>query len=96
MADIECYSSGPEFSSRGQARGWLDHACRGNGGMFTGNFASCGHKAMCPIQDGGIGVLFTPDNIESPVRDMYSNFCVSSMTAIIDNCNRGGEDNRKG
>ena len=96
MAAIKCYSSGPEFSNRGQARGWLEHACRGNGGMFTGTISGNGQKAMCPIQDGGIGVLFTVNNLDGNSRNMNDNFCVSSMTAIIDNCNRGGEENREG
>jgi len=95
-AAVTCYSSGDTFTNKGQARGWLEFACRGNGGMFTGNIDGGATKFMCPVQDGGKQVRFTVTNLDGNRRDMDDNFCVTAMTSIIDSCSKGGEDSREG
>lgn len=62
--------------------------------MFTGTFIGNGHKAMCPHQDGGLGVLFTVDNLDGNARDMNNDFCVESMKKILSACGSSGEENR--
>jgi hypothetical protein len=93
---LKCYGSGPSFSNRQQAKLWADFACKGYPGTFTGISIGRGHKAMCPIQDGGLGVLFTVDNLDGNHRHMDDNFCVESLKAIINACGKGGEDSREG
>jgi len=64
--------------------------------MFTGEIAGHGTRAMCPIQDGGKGVLFTVLNQDGSPRTMNRDFCTALFQALIEACDHGGEDSRDG
>ncbi|GAB7325757.1 hypothetical protein MBLNU13_g09710t1 [Cladosporium sp. NU13] len=59
VAMARCYKWG--WGTPTQAKGCVDFACRGNGGMFTGNFAPGWTKSMCP-KSGSLGTSFEVQN----------------------------------
>lgn len=57
----ECYSDGVSWPNREEARNFVQDACYGNGGMFTGQFAPRQMKSMRP-RSGSIGLVFDVQN----------------------------------
>jgi hypothetical protein len=94
VAMARCYAWG--WGTPSEAKGWVDFACRGNGGMFTGNFAPGQTKSMCP-KSGSLGTLFEVQNQNTNQGfDLGDDDCIKRLYSEIDSCNWGGESSYSG
>ena len=86
-----CYGRGESWPNREEARSFVDHACRAEGGMFTGFFEPHQEKSMCP-SSRGLGLLFTirNDNAQQGF-DLGDDDCVTRLENEIYGCENGGE-----
>jgi hypothetical protein len=94
LAMARCYKWG--WGTPTEAKGWVDFACKGNGGMFTGNFNPGQTKSMCP-KSGSLGTLFEVQN-QNPNQgfDLGDDDCVKRLYSEIDSCHWGGESSYSG
>jgi hypothetical protein len=84
---------------KAEVKGWVDFACRGNGGMFTGYFNPGQTKTMCPSSK-------YPNNAKVKVEvqnqnnnagfDLGDDDCVKRLYSEIDSCSWGGESSYSG
>jgi len=82
-----------------EAKAWVDFACRGNGGMFTGNFAPGQTKRMCPKSKySNLGTtLFEIENQNKNAGfDLGNDDCVMRLYSEIEKCDYGGESSYSG
>ena len=100
-ATASCYGSGdtwPRYDwggytlGRQEALGWIDFACKGNGGMFTGSFAPGQTKRMCPTSvHNGKPAGFEVQNLNTQQAfDLGDQDCYDRLAAEINGCERGG------
>jgi len=82
-----------------ESKGWVDFACKGNGGMFTGNFAPGQTKRMCPKSKySNVGTtLFEVENQNKNAGfDLGNDDCVLRLNSEIEKCEFGGESSYSG
>jgi hypothetical protein len=99
VATARCFSWGWSFPDKAESREWVNHACRGNGGMFTGNFAPGQKKSMCPQTkySGGMKVKFEVQNLNNNQGfDLGNDDCYNRLVSEINSCNWGGESTVSG
>lgn len=90
VATAICYGKPGWGVPAGLARDWVKFACKGQNGMFTGNYAPGQTKAMCPGPDNH--VLFEVQN-QNPTQafDLGDDDCVQRLQEVMDKCYFGGE-----
>jgi hypothetical protein len=98
VASARCFAWGWSQDNK-EAKAWVDFACRGNGGMFTGNFAPGQTKSMCPKSKySNLGTTkFEVQNQNTNTGfDLGDDDCVKRLYSEIDSCNWGGESSYSG
>lgn len=86
-----CYTGGKSWPNVEEARSFVDFACRGENGMFTGEFALRQAKSMCPTSRG-LGLLFTVRNDNTQEGfDLDENDCITRLENEIYGREHGGE-----
>ncbi|GAB7359176.1 hypothetical protein MBLNU230_g5243t1 [Neophaeotheca triangularis] len=97
-AMAKCFGSGDAWPSKVEARSWVEFACKGKGGMFTGNFAPGQTKSMCPTSKyGGKKVAFQVQNLNTKTGfDLGDGDCYNRLNSEITKCQYGGETNAAG
>jgi hypothetical protein len=97
IASARCFLVGYGYSSKDEAKGWANDACRNNGGMFTGNYAPGQKKSMCPetkynAQGNARKVKFEVTNLNNNQGfDLGDDDCYKRLVSEIDSCRWGGE-----
>jgi hypothetical protein len=98
VAMASCFSWGWALDNN-EAKGWVNDACRSNGGMFTGNFAPGQTKSMCPSSrfQGNLKTKFEVQNQNTNQGfDLGDDDCVKRLNSEIENCKWGGESTYSG
>jgi hypothetical protein len=96
VAMARCFAWG-WGTDKAESKQWIDFACRGNGGMFTGNFAPGQTKSMCPTSKGGQNTKFEVENQnKNQGFDLGDDDCYKRLNSEIDSCNWGGESSYSG
>jgi hypothetical protein len=99
VALAKCYAGAWSFPNKAEAREWVNHACRANGGMFTGYFAPGQTKKMCPKSQYGskFGTNFEVQNLNNNAGfDLGDDDCYKRLVSEIDSCQYGGESSYSG
>jgi hypothetical protein len=98
VATARCFAWGWGLDKT-EAKAWVDFACRGNGGMFTGNYSPGQTKSMCPHSkySGNANVKFEVQNQNNNAGfDLGDDDCVKRLHSEIDSCSWGGESSYSG
>jgi hypothetical protein len=98
VASARCFAVGWSLDKQ-EAKGWVDHACRANGGMFTGNFAPGQTKSMCPkskYSNSGKTKFEVQNQNKNTGFDLGDDDCVKRLYSEIDSCSWGGESSYSG
>ncbi|KAM0702531.1 hypothetical protein Q7P35_009960 [Cladosporium inversicolor] len=98
LAMAKCFAGGWGFDTA-ETKAWVDFACRGNGGMFTGWFSPGQTNSMCPSSKypNQANVKFEVQNQNTNTGfDLDDDDCVKRLYSELDSCQWGGESTYSG
>jgi hypothetical protein len=92
-AQAGCYTSGDTWPNKEEARSFVENACKGANGMFTGDFAARQTKSMCPRSGSkSLGLQFEVQNLNANTAfNLGDQDCYDRLNNEIFGCDHGGE-----